>query len=151
ERTGLSDFWALANTSRLRRETKNYVPAILAAIVISKDPQKFGFTSEKEAPLAYDSVPIEGPTELGVVAGLANSTLEQIQDLNPALVRLQTPPNYPDFELHLPAGTRERFSAAYSELPVSARIPWKMHTVRAGETLLAISRRYGVSETQLRQ
>src|SRR5437867_2585244 len=112
ERTGVNDFWAMANTSQLRLETKNYVPAILAAILISKNPGKFGFDPEKEEPFRYDRVSIGSATDLGVVAKLAATTLDVLRDLNPSLTRLMTPPNYPDFELHVPMGTGERFSAA---------------------------------------
>lgn len=151
DRTGLHDFWSIANTSHIRLETKNYVPAILAAVLISKDPEKFGFTTEKEPAVVYDSVQVSSPTDLGVIAELAGSTIDDLKFLNPALARLMTPPNYVDFRLRVPLGTGNRFAAAFTELPVSARIPWKSHTVRRGETLAALSRRYGVSVSQIRQ
>jgi membrane-bound lytic murein transglycosylase D len=150
-RTGYKDFWSIARTSHIRLETKNYVPAILAAVVISKDPEKFGFSSEKEPRVQYDSVSIDSATDLGVIAKLVESEVDTIRDLNPALARLMTPPNYPDFEVHLPAGTGARFAEQFASIPVSQRIPWRTHTVQRGETLAAISRRYGVSTAQIRQ
>lgn len=150
-RTGHKDFWSIANTSHIRLETKNYVPAILAAVLISKDPEKFGFDTTKEPAVVYDSVPVNSPTDLGVIAELAGSTVEDLKFLNPALARLMTPPNYPDYRIRLPYGSGERFKAAFDDLPATARIPWKSHTVRRGETLAALSRRYGVSVSQIRQ
>ena len=151
DRTGYTDFWSIARTSHIRLETKNYVPAILAAVVISKDPEKFGFSLEKEPRVEYDSVAIDSATDLGVVAKLVGSDVDTIRDLNPALARLMTPPGYPDFEVHLPSGTGARFAEQFASIPVSQRIPWRTHTVQRGETLAAISRRYGVSTAQIRQ
>src|SRR5262245_46831816 len=108
DRTGYKDFWSIARTSHIRLETKNYVPAILAAIVISKDPEKFGFSSEKEPRVQYDSVSIDSATDLGVIAKLVGTDVDTLQELNPALARLMTPPSYPDFEFHLPSCTRAR-------------------------------------------
>jgi membrane-bound lytic murein transglycosylase D len=151
DRTGYTDFWSIARTSHIRLETKNYVPAILAAVVISKNPEKFGFSVEKEPRVEYDSVAIDSATDLGVVAKLVGSDVDTIRDLNPALARLMTPPGYPDFEVHLPSGTGARFAEQFASIPVSQRIPWRTHTVQRGETLAAISRRYGVSTAQIRQ
>jgi membrane-bound lytic murein transglycosylase D len=151
DRTGYKDFWSIARTSHIRLETKNYVPAILAAVVISKDPEKFGFSSEREPRVQYDAVSIDSATDLGVIAKLVESDVDTLRDLNPALARLMTPPSYPDFEVHLPAGTGPRFAEQFASIPVSQRIPWRTHTVQRGETLAAISRRYGVSTTQIRQ
>lgn len=150
-RTGARDFWALAKTSHIRLETKNYVPAILAAIVLSKNPRKFGFSLEKEPAILWDSVEIDSATDLRVVARLAGSTVEDIRTLNPALARLQTPPNYPDFELRVPQGTGDQFAQALGQLARSERIPWKSHKVSKGETLASLSRRYGVSVARIRE
>ncbi len=85
------------------------------------------------------------------MARLTGTTVDDLRLLNPALTRLMTPPNYPDFELRVPPGTGEPFAVAFAGLPVTERIPWKNHTVRKGETLAAIARRYGVSVSQVRQ
>lgn len=150
ERTGQRDFWGIAATSQIKLETKNYVPAILAAIVISKNPEKFGFSSDKEPPVTYDAVAIDSATDLRVIARLSGASLEELKRLNPALARLQTPPNYPDFEVHLPSGSGERFATGFGQLARSERIPWQSHTVSKGDTLAALSRRYGVSVAQIR-
>lgn len=143
--TGSTDFWKLANTRHLRRETKNYVPAILATIVISKSPERFGFTTEKEQPVVYDTVKLDEPIDLRVAARCAGTTVEEIKALNPALTRLQTPPGYPGFELRLPQGTGEPFRIVAASLPKSERLIVQYHRIAKGDTLSAIARRYGVS------
>jgi membrane-bound lytic murein transglycosylase D len=149
--TGKKDFWAIATTSRIRLETKNYVPAILAALLISKDPEKFGFTSVKDPPILYDSVAIDSATDLRVIAKLAETSVDTLKLLNPALARLQTPPNYPDFEVHVPLGAGEAFATKFAAVPATERIPWSRHKVSRGETLASLSRRYGVSVARIRE
>ncbi|PYT08748.1 MAG: lytic transglycosylase, partial [Acidobacteria bacterium] len=149
DRTGSKDFWSLSNTSQLRLETKNYVPAILAATVISKSPARFGFNVEKELPIVYDKVPLDQPVDLRVVAKNAGTTVEELKKLNPSLYRLQTPPNYPGFELRLPPGTGQAFQIVYGSLSPSERLLAQEHTVQKGETLAAIAHRYGVAVSSL--
>ncbi len=148
-RTGKTDFWALAKTRELRLETKNYVPAILATMVISKSPEQFGLTTEKDPPLAYDAVMLEDPIDLRVAARCAGTTLQEIQRLNPALYRLQTPPDGGTYPLRLPTGTREAFEIVAASLPDAERVPVTRHTVRRGETLATVAKKYGVSTTSL--
>jgi len=150
DRTGHRDFWGLASTSQLRLETKNYVPAILAAIVISKNPEKFGFSSVKEGAVVYDAVAIDSATDLRVISRLSGTSVDDLKRLNPSLARLQTPPNYPDFQIHLPSGSGEAFATAFTQLPRGERIPWKSHTVSKGETLASLSHRYGVAVARIR-
>ena len=148
-RTGSKDFWRIAETSRLRLETRNYVPAILAATVISKSPARFGLTLERHPPVVYDKVIIDRPVDLRVVAKCAGTTVEELKRLNPALYRLQTPPNYPRFELRLPPGSGKAFEIVYASLAPSELLLAQQHAVARGETLAGIARRYGVTVTAL--
>ncbi|MFQ5915094.1 MAG: lytic transglycosylase domain-containing protein [Nitrospinota bacterium] len=107
-RRGLSrlkrkDFWTLARTRYIARETRNYVPKILAATIIGKNPKAFGFTSLKyDPPIRYEEVPISKPTELRKIASVAGASLQELRKLNPELLRTKTPPNYPGYRIKVP-------------------------------------------------
>lgn len=141
------DFWELASHKKpFRRETKEYVPKYLAALLIAKDPVSYGFE-----PVAYnDAVPYEKvriahATDLRVIAEAAGTTVDEIQRLNPELLRWFTPPNYPDYEIKVPAGTAQMLVENMGKLPPSKRIAFQMHKVRRGETISKIAKRYGTS------
>ena len=136
------DFWKIASTRYLKRETRNYVPAILAAIHIAKNPELYGFSTEKEDPIQYTNVPIPSCTDLQLIADCARTSLQTILELNPDLRRLTTPPNHPHYQIKLPAGSDEVFLANYSQVPPDKRVSWLRHQVRSGETLSQIARRY---------
>lgn len=143
-RTGAADFWSLSGTSALSRETRSYVPAILAATVISKDPTRFGFEFEPDPPLEYDTIRVEGAADLRVLARCAGVDFETMRALNPALRRLQTPPDGVT-EVRVPRGSAEKTLAALERIPPGSRVLVTYHRVKRGDTLAAIAKRYGVS------
>ena len=146
KRTGAGDFWSLAQHRRvLRNETRNYVPAILASIVIDKAPEEYGFYVQPEEDLVYDQVPIDSPTDLKVIAECAGTTVETIRMLNPELRTQATPPYAGGYSLKVPAGASADFLQKYAAVPKEDRLRWTRHTVNRGETLSVIARRYGVS------
>ncbi|MEW5807123.1 MAG: LysM peptidoglycan-binding domain-containing protein [Acidobacteriota bacterium] len=144
-RTNSVDFYGIARTKHIRTETKNYIPAIHAAILIASEPGKYGFVEDYDDPLQYDRVTVDSPTDLRVIAKCAETTIEEIKRLNPALHRMQTPPGYPEFKVNIPAGKGELFSANFSNVPKKDRILYTRHLVQRGETLSAIARKYGTS------
>ena len=146
--TRKSDFWALASTRSLRAETKNYVPAILAATLIAKQPQKFGFEVEPEPPFTCDVVSIEGQTDLRVLARLATIDPETLRQMNPQLRRGVTPPGT-STELNVPAGLGAAMGQAYAALPLADRLVLARHQVVKGESLGAIAQRYGVTSAAI--
>jgi membrane-bound lytic murein transglycosylase D len=146
--TRTTDFWSLATTSKIRLETKNYVPAILAATLISKNPAKYGFTFEPDAPLEYDTIDVDGAVDLRVLARLAGSDGDTMHALNPALRRHQTPPDRVT-AIRVPKGTGVSTLSALLVLPQSERVIVLYHHVRRGDTLSRISGRYGVSVAAL--
>src|SRR3990170_3888500 len=104
------DFWQLSQPKYkyLRRETKDYVPKLIAAAMIAKEPAKYGFDDIEYHPsLAYEKVTINRMTDLRDIAMAAECSLEDIQTLNPELKTKFTPPNYPDYELNVPMGKKE--------------------------------------------
>jgi membrane-bound lytic murein transglycosylase D len=146
--TRKSDFWSLASTRSLRSETRNYVPAILAATLIAKQPQKFGFDVRPEMPVASDVVKIEGQTDLRILAGLAGADPDTMKQLNPHLRRGVTPPNAVT-DVRVPTGLGDLVEKAYAALPASDRMVLSRHEVEKGESLAVIARRYGVTATAI--
>jgi membrane-bound lytic murein transglycosylase D len=144
-RSGQDNFWDLCKTRYLRQETRNYVPAILASMIIARDPEKYGFTEDIEQPLQYDTVVVDYPIDLRLVAECTGTTLEEIKLLNPELNRLTTPPKADTYELRLPDRTRETFLAEIAAVPEDKRITWRKHEVKEGETLTSIAANYRVS------
>lgn len=148
--TSDSTFFLLYDTRYLRRETKDYVPKLIAAALIAKEPEKYGFPRPAELPpFAYDSMVVPDATGLDVVARLAGTDVAVLRDLNPQFLRLITPPGARAI-VRLPVGAGERTAAAYAELPVRSRVTFKEHTVRSGETLGLIGRKYGVGVADIR-
>jgi len=142
--TKATDFWALAKTTKLRPETKNYVPAILAATLIAKDPAQYGFDVVPAAPLAFDAVEVRGSYDLQVLARKSGISLEDLKDLNPELRKWRTPPDRTTV-LRVPVNSEESLVAVLGQIPESARIESVEHEVRSGETLGKIAGRYRVS------
>jgi membrane-bound lytic murein transglycosylase D len=143
-RTGERDFWELAKSRYLRRETKNHVPAILAATLLSKEPEKYGLRYEPLPEVRYDTVQIEGGADLRVLARCAGTDVPTLKELNPALRRYQTPPDGTT-ALRVPPGTGEATRTALAEIPISERVLYARYQVRKGDSLSVIARDYGVT------
>jgi len=142
---GTTDFWRMMGKGRtLRAETKHYVPKLIAAALIAKHPERFGFHVEYEQPPEVEEVTVPDATDLHVIAKAAGITFEQLHDLNPELRRFCTPPN--GWTLKLPKGTRDTFLAEYEKLGPAERLSFTEHRVEKGEPLAKIARAYGVSE-----
>jgi membrane-bound lytic murein transglycosylase D len=136
------DFWQLSKTRGLRRETKNYVPLIHAAIVVAKAPEKYGFQIAPEPPLTFETVAVDGAVDLRVIAECAGAAVDDVQSLNPELRRLATPANT-TFALKLPPGSASKVSDCLAELPADKRVHFRTHVVGRGQTLSTIASRYG--------
>ena len=142
ERTGLSDFWTLAASGVLKPQTQNYVPAVIAATLIAKNPGHYGFEIEYESPLEYDTIRLDRPVLLRDLAEGRDLDLEDLKRLNPELRTGVTPRQPEGYELKIPIGSREAALVAFSEAP-TARIPRpRRHVVKRGETLASVARRY---------
>ncbi len=151
EKTGADNFWSLANKRALPKETINYVPNILALTIIGKNPEKYGFNVESEPPLETERVTVDKATDLRVIAEAINLSVEDLRNLNSHVLRWTTPPDDPDFELILPKGYAEKFTAQIASLPESKRVLFREHVVRKGDTLGAIAKKYSSSVAELRQ
>src|SRR5690242_1291318 len=144
ERTGYADFWELYKRNVLPRETRNYVPIIIALTLIAKDAAHYGIQVDPEEPVPTDIVKPGRAIDLRLVAETIDVNVETLRSLNPALLRLATPDD-PSFELHLPAGTAERFSAEIADIPADKWVSWRRHRIETGETLTSIAKKYHVT------
>ena len=138
-------FFRLYDTRFLRRETKDYVPKLIAAALIAKQPEKYGF--EKPigmTPMAYDSVIVPDATGLDVLARLADTSTAALRELNPQFIRLVTPPRQ-QAVVRVPVGTGDVVTARYAALEPRSRVSFVEHTIVRGQTLGGIARRYRVS------
>ncbi len=145
-KTGSKDFWSLAQHKRaLRTETKNYVPAILASVVIDKAPEEYGFYVDPEPDLSYETVTLDSATDLKVAADCAGTTVEMLRTLNPELRTMATPPYAGGYSLRVPPGASAQFQQRYAAVPKEERLRWTQHSVKRGETVAMIAKHYGVS------
>jgi membrane-bound lytic murein transglycosylase D len=150
KRGRIDDFWKLsARSGLLPRETREYVPMILAAIVIARNPVHYGFEFEPSTPASHDVVTLPGPVDLRRVAEWTDSTIDTIQSLNPELRRWTTPVKDSAYEMRVPAGTADIVKARLEEAAESELASLRWYTVRKGESLATIARKLKVSRTDL--
>ena len=150
KRSGLDDFWALsASTKHLPRETRDYVPMILAATIIARNPAKYGFDVPVVSPVATDVVTLSAPADLRRVAEWAGVSAEDIRALNPELRRWTTPVRQRDYLLRVPLGTAALVLDAQRGSAPDDVLSLQWYTVRKGESLPTIARRLRVSRADL--
>jgi membrane-bound lytic murein transglycosylase D len=149
KRTGYADFWELYRRNVLPKETRNYVPIILAVTIMAKNLSQYGFDDvNMDSPVAFDSITIDYPVDLRLVAECVDSTPAQLQELNPSLLRLTTPKEG-TFALHIPVGTGDQYQTAISAIPKDMRLWWRYHKVQPGDTLASIARSYHVTANSI--
>ncbi len=151
--TGSKDFWVIASHRRaLRPETRDYVPKFIAAAIIAKMPERFGFGDvPRDPPFEFEEAVVETQTDLGVVAKCAGVDEAAIVDLNPHLHRGATPHGKKDYRVRVPKGSGKQFRLAYAKLPKEERVQIVRYRVKQGDTLSKIARRYGVSVKAIAQ
>jgi membrane-bound lytic murein transglycosylase D len=147
ERRGTDDFWELSEGRGLAKETKHYVPKLIACALVAKHPQAFGFSDDEfsfQEPLTFDEVPVVEATDLEVAARAAEVPVEQLRALNPELRRWCTPPASKErpYTLRVPKGTRESFLANLAKISPHERLTFRIHRVARGDTLSRIALTY---------
>lgn len=148
-KTGYADFWELYRRGELPKETANYVPEILAAIIIANNPKQYGFDDVTlDPPVLTDTVTVNYSIDLRLVSDLVGAPVDEIEALNPSLLRMVTPPEAP-FDLHLPAGTATLFDQRVALIPEARRNSWRYHAVVAGDTLASVAEEYRVTAAVL--
>ena len=149
QRTGFADFWELYRRNAMPAETRAYVPQILAAVLMAKNPEKYGLDKVvPDAPVLYDTVPVSYAIDLHLVADVTESTVPEIVALNPALLRLSTPHDT-SFDLHIPVGTKDLFADRLKDIPQDRRGSWRFHIVKSGETLESIATTLHAKPTEI--
>jgi membrane-bound lytic murein transglycosylase D len=149
KRSGKDDFWALAASTRyLPRETREYVPLILAAIIVAKNPTQYGFDITAEAPVAYEKVTVPGAIDLRRAAEWTGRSIDEIQALNPELRRWTTPLKG-EYELKVPDGTATLFRERLASASPNDLVSLTYYSVKKGETIATIARKLKVGRTDL--
>lgn len=147
QRTGYADFWELRGRNVLPRETANYVPAILALIIVVKNSRDYRLEGvEPDPPLEYDTIELTAPTHVALIADACQRPAAEIRELNPSLLRNLAPAGY---LLHVPKGAGAAVAAALEMVPGTRRNAWRLHRAGESETLAAIARRFGASLSSL--
>lgn len=146
---GEDQFFALAGTRALRAETSNYVPQLIAAAAIGKEPWKYGISFDSIPPFAYDSVRVGPGTAVGAVALATGAPLDSLRDLNPHLLRGTTAPKDSAW-VRVPTGLGVDLDSAVAATPDSVLAAYRPVKAKKATTLAAMAKAAGVSETQLR-
>jgi membrane-bound lytic murein transglycosylase D len=144
KRHGDMDYWHMVKRRLLPRETRNFVPSIMAAMIIYRSPERYGFNVERDTPLDYDTVPIDFQADLRVIAESLGIDGSQLEELNPELLRAITPGGG-EYQLKVPAGLGDLAAERVAAIPPEKRLRWTHHRVRSGETLSQIATHYGVA------
>jgi membrane-bound lytic murein transglycosylase D len=143
------DYWKMTSTSKyLPRETREYVPMIQAAIIIARNPARYGFEISGATPPAYETVTVPDALDLHYIAEWAGVTLEQLQALNPELRRTTTPNH--DHELKVPAGTAVTIQGKLAAADPALFAKLKFYTVKSGDTVSSIARQFKLTSAELR-
>ncbi len=149
QKTGYADFWELYKRNNLPAETKNYVPEILAAIIIANHPKQYGFDEiTLDPPVVTDTLTINYSVDMRLVSDIVGAPVDELIALNPSLLRMVTPPDT-EFDLHLPAGTASLFQEKVAAIPESKRDSWRYHKVAPDDTLASVAHTYSVSVSTL--
>jgi membrane-bound lytic murein transglycosylase D len=147
---GRNDFWQLsAKPKLLPRETRDYVPMILAAIVIARNPAQYGFVFEKEDLRPFETVSLERPVDLHHIATWSGSTVDEISALNPELRRKTTPIGASQYALRVPPGTSIEIARRLDESQGTELVSMNWYTVKSGDTIASIAKKMRVMRADL--
>jgi membrane-bound lytic murein transglycosylase D len=151
KRTGYADFWELYKRNVLPKETRNYVPIILAETIMAKNPAQYGLNEiVPDTPVPYDTVKVDYAVDLRLVAECVDTPAATLEDLNPSLLRMMTPKGL-EFTLRVPSGTKTQYLDAISAIPKDMRLWWRYHKIAPGETLSSLARVYHTTPRAISQ
>ncbi len=145
-----NNFWEISQNNHLAKETRHYVPKLIAAIIIAKNPEQYGFDNiAYEEPLRYETMEVPRWTALEAVALAGDMDLEELHDLNRQLRRRITPPELSTYELRLPVGKKQQVAEKLPRVKAVAKTDYQTHVVGSGDTLTRICNRYNINKTTL--
>lgn len=147
-RSGYADFWEIYQRGLLPNETRNYVPNILATIIIAKSPQRYGFAVKPVSALAYDTVLVNNSVDLRLAAEACDTSYEYLAELNPELKRGATPQGF-TYGLRVPPGRGKHLQSWLARIPADKRNSWRLMTAQNEDSFATIAKRTGVSEATL--
>jgi len=140
QRTGYADFWTLRRLNVLPKETANYVPAILAMTIIGKNAKDYGLDGlELENALEYDTVELDSPTHMALVADAVDRPLAELRELNPSVLRSVAPAGT---SVHVPKGSLPQLEAAFQSVPANRRDAWRLHRLAIDDSFANLAIRY---------
>jgi membrane-bound lytic murein transglycosylase D len=148
EKYNTDNFWDL----NLRKQTEDYVPLFMAATIIAKDPIKYGFDVQLEEPIQFETVVVDNPVDLRVVAKTIGCDLQTLRELNPELSKDVTPPRYSNYILRVPPATADLFTSNYENIPKKKNLASDeliKHKIKKGETLSSIAQKYNVTASDI--
>ena len=151
KRCGAKNYWELSRCRGMPSETRAYVPLILAAIVICKNPEIFDLDVKKEPPLKYQVVSIPSPTDIRVVSDILKVSVSRIKEFNPQLKRYLTPPYVRRYKIYLPEGVDGEKLAFLFNVPKYRRMKWVRYKVKRGDTLIGIALKFGSSVSAIKR
>lgn len=147
QRTGYADYWELRRLNVLPKETANYVPAILAMTIVAKNARDYGLDDvEFERPAEYDTVELESPTHMALLAEAADRPLSELRELNPSVLRSVAPAGH---AVHVPKGSLVQVEAALNAVPPAHHDSWRVHRIEYGETLADLARRFNTTSAAI--
>ncbi len=148
-RTGYADFFELRRLNALPKETQNYVPVILAMTIIGKNAPEYGLDHlDLENPVEMDSIELQTPTHLALIADAVDRPLSELKELNPGLLRSVAPAG---FLVHVPKGTVSAVETAFAVVPPNKRDSWRLHRVSEGDTFAGLAKRYSAQTASISQ
>lgn len=147
QNVGTRNFWDLARSRWLRTETKNYVPELCAAILVGRNPERYGLTIIPQAPYVYETVAVPAMTSLAVLARCAGTDLATLKSLNPELLRGSTPPG--SYTLRVPPGKALECTRQLARMPAGKKLDFRHYTVRRGDTLAKVAKRFKLAPDDL--
>jgi membrane-bound lytic murein transglycosylase D len=149
-KTGSHDFWIHAKSKHLKKETKYYVPKLIAAIIIARDPESYGFTDIKyDAPLAFETLKVPRWTTMQAVSVAADEPLEDIRNLNRQLRRAITPPGNKYYTIKVPVGKKDQVAGNLPRVKATVTTGYKTHVIRRGDTVSRICSKYNINKKTL--
>ncbi len=149
QRLAATDFWQLSSGSYLRRETREYVPFVLAAALISKDPANYGFDVVPDSPLRFEVVPVPRSVDLARVGESIGAPLSDLQLLNSELKSRVTPPGVAPYPLRVPEGSAALLATRLASLPPAPAAHERKTRAKKGDTVAKVASRFGVSVEEL--
>ena len=147
QNVGTRNFWDLSRSRWLRTETKNYVPELCAAIIVGRNPDRYGIHIAPLVPYVYETVAVSSMTSLTVLARCAGTDAAMLKTLNPELLRGSTPPG--TYQLRVPPGKAMDCLRQLAHMPAGKRLDFQTYRVKKGDTLAKVARRFKLTADDL--